>query len=164
MREILLTQGQVALVDDEDYERLNQFKWYADKKKNGSTFYAKRNVQISAHKRTGVKMHREIMHAKLGEIVDHINGNGLDNRKSKLRITTNQKNCFNTKSHKNTSSKYKGVAWHIRRKKWQVNICKDGENIYLGLHESEEKAAIIYNTKALELFGEFARLNIIGGN
>lgn len=87
MKEIPLTQGKVALVDDEDCERLNQFKWYALKRPN--TWYAVRNVWVE-NKRTAISMHREIMDASRGQEIDHKNGDGLYNLKVNLRFCTSQ--------------------------------------------------------------------------
>lgn len=159
MKKIILTQGQAALVDDEDYERLNQYSWHAHKNKSGA-FYAIRKLKING-RWIHIKMHREIMNASKDQLVDHIYGNTLDNRRLKLRIATKSQNAANRITHIKTTSKYKGVSWHKNRKKWQAYITKDYKTCYLGLHESEEKAATIYNEKAMELFGEFARLNII---
>ena len=158
MREILLSQGLCAIVDDDEYEKLmGYYKWYACK--NRHLVYAKCNTSSTAGNRTTLKMHRIIMNAMPGQVVDHINGNGLDNRKCNLRIVDDQKNAANRRCHAGSSSKYKGVAWHIIRRKWQVNICVNGKNIYLGLHENEVDAALTYDMAAMKYFGEFARLN-----
>lgn len=154
MKEIKLSQGKVSLVDDEDYEYLNQFKWFADKHRN--TYYAGR--QESRHlglQRTKL-MHCVIMNHKG---IDHIDGNGLNNQKSNLRKCTNSQNAMNRTQIKGTSSKYKGVSFHKRDKKWYSYIKKDQKLINLGSFTNEVDAAKAYDKKAIELFGEFSRLN-----
>ena len=158
MKRIALSQGQYAIVDDDDFEKLMRFnKWYAVKQKN--SFYAKCNITLAPGRRTTLKMHRVIMNAKPGQIVDHINGNGLDNRKCNLRIVDDQKNAANRKSHSGSSSKYKGVSWHKQHNKWQANICVNGKFLYLGIFPNEIDAALAYDDAAIKYFGEFARLN-----
>ena len=155
MKEIKLTQGKVALVDDEDFEYLNQFKWQAKKGRN--TYYAIRGIVINGKHNT-VLMHREILK---GDIIDHKNHNGLHNYKSNLRPCTHQENNRNQRVSANTSSIYKGVSWHTKRKKWMSYIVVDGAIIHLGRFKSEIDAAIEYNKAASLYFKEFAYLNII---
>lgn len=153
MKEIQLTQGLIALVDDEDYERLNQFKWHASK--HGCTFYANRKKIVN-------KLHRcESMHWLVmgGKFVDHIDGNGLNNQKSNLRFCTNSQNAMNKRMPKCKSSQYKGVTFVKRDKNWRANIRKDGKLIHIGKFQIEEQAAKAYDTAAKEHFGEFAYLN-----
>ncbi len=158
MKEIKLSQGKVALVDDEDFEYLNQFKWFAHKARG--IYYADRHSPRSHYKRTFIRMHREILKLKDSRImVDHINHNGLDNRRENLRSCTNQQNGMNRKSVKNSSSEFKGVSWHSVNKNWLVQIQKGKDKFYLGYFSSETDAARAYNKKAQELFGEFANLN-----
>ena len=160
MKEIKLTQGKLALVDDEYFEYLNQFKWFAHKKKNG--FYAERNIPIDNCKQKTQMMHRII----LGDIpkildVDHIDGNGLNNQKYNLRSCTHQQNMMNRKSNKNTSSKYRGVTWDKKTRKWYVSIFTNYKRIYIGYFINEIEAALAYNKAALVAYGSFARLNTI---
>jgi hypothetical protein len=96
------------------------------------------------------------MNAKEGQHVDHINGNKLDNRKSNLRIVTNQENCFNS-SRK--TGKYKGVSYVKSRGKWLAQIMKDYKNYFIGYYDTDYAAAVAYDKRALELFGTHARLN-----
>lgn len=154
MKEIQLTQGQVALVDDEDFESLNQFKWCAHK--HGNTFYAVRSIY--ANGKQSIYMHGAIMG---GKGVDHIDGCGLNNQKSNLRLCTQSQNNMNRNKQGNTSSVYKGVYFSKRDKKWMARIKINRKFIYLGLYNTEVEAAKAYNTKAIELFCEFANLNII---
>ena len=150
---IPLTQGKFTIVDAEDYDRLNRYQWYACKCK--STYYAGR-VEGG---RT-IRMHREIMRAPKGVLVDHINHNGLDNRKSNLRLCTNAQNCYNQRASSNGSSRYKGVSWHKCSRKWSARIRCEGKFYNLGDFEDEIEAAMVYDDKAVELFGEFAYLNL----
>ncbi len=151
---IPLTQGKYAFVDDKDYDELSQHKWYAYRGRN--TFYAARKVN-GKH----LLMHRKIVGALPGEDTDHCSGDGLDNREINLRICTNQENQFNQRGHKNRTSKYKGVSWEKRDRKWRPTIMHNGKQIYLGLFDNEEEAAEAYNEKAAKLFGDFASLNIL---
>jgi len=154
---IPLTQGLYALVDGEDYERLNRHKWCAQKSKN--TYYAARNITIQNGKQQKVRMHREILELSKDVQADHRNGCGLDNRKVNLRPATNQQNQFNRFPQKNVSSRYKGVGWHKFNKKWQAQIQHNNERIHLGYFDSEITAAKTYDQKAKELFGGFANCN-----
>ncbi len=153
VKEIRLTRGKVALVDEEDFDELNKYKWSAFKHRN--TFYAVRNVRGKPL----LRMHRVIMGDVKGVIYDHINGDGLDNRKSNLRIATAQQNNMNRIPRKGCSSKYKGVSWNKPNKKWLCILGHNYKNTYLGSFDDEEECARAYDKKAKELFGEFARLN-----
>lgn len=144
----------VALVDDEDYERINQFNWCAVKM--GNSIYAVRNVRLDVNTRKTIYMQWEIMG---GKSVDHIFGVGLNNQKSNLRFCTKQQNSMNNNPYKNSSSKYKGVSWFKQTKKWMSNIRINNKQIYLGLFVNEIDAANMYDTAAKKYFGEFARLN-----
>lgn len=154
MKEIPLTQGKVALVDDEDYDWLMQWKWCAALSRGSRNWYA---VAYINGKRT--LMHRFIMNAQKGQTLDHINGDGLYNCKSNLRFCTPTQNTQNQKLRENTSSKYKGVSWYLRAKKWQASIMYNKKYIHLGHFTDEEKAARAYDNAAVVLFKEFARLN-----
>lgn len=155
-RLIPLTQGKFAVVDAEDYERLAQHKWHCRKAKNN--FYAFRRKQNKM-----VSMHREIINAPEGLLVDHIDGNGLNNRKGNVRLCTYAQNACNRRPNRNTRSKYKGVSFHKRDKKWEAQIMWNGKGIYLGRFDNEIEAAVTYDRKAEELFGEFAYLNFAKG-
>ena len=150
-RLIPLTQGKFALVDAADYEALSQYKWhlvapgklYAGRKEGGKTVY----------------MHREIMQPPPGMMVDHIDGNSLDNRRRNMRNCTNQQNMQNIRKKPGGASRFKGVYYDKRRSTWYARICHNGKNINLGTFGTEIEAARAYDKAALELFGEFACLN-----
>ena len=153
MREIQLTQGQVALVDDEDFEWLSQFKWFAVASKAKRTFYAARQLQRVNGKQYIIYMHHEIIgKPPKGFEVDHESGRGIDNQRENLRFVTRRQNCQNRKNVK-SSSEYPGVSWYKRDKKWQVHIVIDGVNKYLGRFTDELEAFEIY-CQAVEALGE----------
>ncbi len=158
MKEIPLTQGLVALVDDEDFEYLNQWKWYTGKSKN--TSYALRTDRAFGTKKT-LRMHRVIMNTTENMDVDHRDRNGLNNQKSNLRNCTKQQNGMNKKEYSNTSSKFKGVSWYPRHKKWVAYISFKRKRIFLGYFNSEEEAAKVRDVASKEFFGEFSpKLNL----
>lgn len=159
MKEIQLTQGKVALVDDEDFEYLNQWKWHALISRN--TFYAIRHLRIEKKIVKSILMHRFIMNTDKYLVVDHLNGNTLDNRKYNLRNCTHSENIRNQKlSIKNTSG-YKGVSWSINKKKWVVQIQCENKKIFIGYFINSIDAAIAFNEAAIKYHGEFANLNKI---
>lgn len=161
MKEIKLTQGKVALVDDEDFEYLNQFKWYANKSYTTETYYAERTAIISG-KKINIRMHRVILGIKNGKIrVDHKDRNGLNNQKENIRTCNASENGGNRKASKNSTSKYLGVSWDKNRQKWRSTIMKNRKQIPLGRFDSEIDAAIAYNLEAVRVHGEFANLNLI---
>jgi len=153
MKEIELTQGKVAMVDDEDFEELNKYKWHIDKQRNTSNVVRyKRGV-----KRTRVYMHRAIANATEGMIVDHINGDGLDNRKSNLRVVIHRQNIQNMNVKK--TSTYTGVSWLENRGKWESRISINGKSKYLGLFDVEADAYAAY-LKALKHIRQICINNI----
>ena len=153
MKEIKLTQGQVALVDDLDFEALNVFKWYASKERN--RFYAARHIYIDG-KGTTAKMHNMILN---GKGIDHIDHDGLNNQRSNLRFCTKSENNMNQRKLASATSMYKGVSFFKQTGKWAAYIKFNGKKIHLGLFDSEVEAAMSYNDKAIALFCEFANLN-----
>jgi len=152
IRYIPLTQGRFAIVDAEDYNRLSRYDWFAMNSRQTCYAYRYSNGTI-------LSMHREIMRAPKGLICDHKNHNGLDNRKCNLRLCTRKQNARNRQARTGCSSRYKGVYWSKRYKKWRARICFNGRRIHLGNFFDEKKAALAYDNKAVELFGEFAYLN-----
>jgi hypothetical protein len=163
MKEISLTQGMVAIVDDDDYEWLSQWKWYANRVRY--TFYAARNIWKNG-KNIPVRMHREILHLTPGDknIVDHKNQNGLDNRKENLRIATPALNGCNCKMNKKNTSGYRGVRWEGRCKKWVAEIKVNGKLKYLGVYINSKDAAKAYDLAALKYRKENALLNLPTNN
>lgn len=159
MPRIPLTQDQYALVDDIDFEELNQFKWCVKRERNGN-FYAVRR-SLKDDKQIKIRMHRQILGLEFGDSRqgDHINRITLDNKRANLRICTIQQNQFNRKPQANTTSKYKGVRWDKQKKKWRAVIMINGKNNYLGRYDDEELAAIAYDLVARKVFGDFAYLN-----
>ena len=163
MREVALTQGKVALVDDEDYEDLSRYKWHA--RKIGRIWYAERNTPRVAGRSTTVLMHRQVVGAAPGQQVDHQDGNGLHNWRENLRYSTPQGNAAN-RHHKTSgcTSHFKGVCWHKDHGKWAAQIKVNHRHIYLGYFDDEADAARAYNAAAVEFFGAFAYLNAIDGS
>ncbi len=161
MKKIPLAQGKVALIDDEDFELVSQYKWYYYKNKNESANYAITKIRTGHKKYQVIKMHRLILGLKTGDKhqCDHIDHNGLNNQKNNLRICTSQQNRFNSRARKNSTSKYKGVCWDKRRRQWVSYIRIQKKLIYLGGFCNEKEAAKIYNRVALFEFGEFAYTN-----
>lgn len=161
MKNIPLSKGKFAIVDNEDYERLVAFgKWCISV--NG---YAVKTFAITKPdgKKSSmtVRMHRIVINAENGIEVDHINGNCLDNRKCNLRLCTRAENSRNVKRHKNNKNGLKGVRLHRGTKKWEARIQAGGKGIYLGLFTCRIEAAKAYNEAAVKYHGEFARLNKI---
>lgn len=161
MREIRLSDGEMAIVDDADFELISGFKWAPHK--HGNTVYALANkTRRGGAKPVTIRMHRLILGLEAGDgiKVDHKNGNGLDNQRRNLRICTHSQNCCNSRKHRGTTSKYKGVVWHKRTAKWhaQANFGGHGSKC-LGVFDSEIDAALAYDHAAREHAGEFAKLN-----
>ena len=156
MKKIPLTQGKAALVDDADYEWLNQWKWCAVKMCH--FYYAVRHAKQDNAR--VLYMHREIMSAPKGLDIDHIDHDGLNNQKINMRLCTRQQNCANKRKRDfTTSSKYKGVCYIRKNGLWLANISYNNKTMSLGHHAAEEDAARAYDKKAVELFGEFASTN-----
>lgn len=160
MREIPLTRGKIAIVDDEDYEALAVHKWMAKADRNGK-FYAVRSVGPRHNRRT-VAMHRVVMNAGPDDFVDHRKGETLDNRKGiSLRKCTRAQNQRNRHA-RNSKSGYKGVCFIARdglSKPWRSEICVDKSNIHLGYFATDVEAAKAYDAEAVARYGEFVNLN-----
>lgn len=155
--EIPLTQGYVALVDDEDYDRVNQFKWSAHVQSH--TVYAVRSLPRINGKQPFERMHRFILDAPDGMEVDHKNGNGWDNTRANLRLATRAENRRNKRRSRNNTSAFIGVYWDKDRNKWRAKVNVNRKQMYAGLFDSPEEAARARDKLALELHGEFAMLN-----
>lgn len=159
MKKITLTQGKVAIVDDEDYTFLNQWKWCADKSRN--TFYAVRSCYKTG-KKVKILMHRLI--SKVTDpliIIDHKDHDGLNNQKNNLRAGTSKQNSRNSRPIIGKSSSYKGVAWNKHSKKWQAYIKVNNSCKHLGYFNDEKEAAEVYNEASVKYFGDFGNLNIL---
>ena len=167
MKEILLTRsdGLVAIVDDDDWAFLSGHRWtYLPPSRRNPSAYAQLSIRVNENgkwKTKSVLMHRMILGVDPGIQVDHINGDGLDNRKQNLRKCTQSQNQQNRRKFKKCSSKYKGVHWMKYAKKWRARISYQGTRISLGVFDTEAEAAHNYNLAATTLFGSFARLNVI---
>jgi hypothetical protein len=157
MKEIQLTQGKVALVDDEDFNNLNRYNWCASR--SSYTYYALRSIKILG-KETTIAMHQEIMLPAVGMVIDHIDGNKLNNQRSNLRVCKHKQNIRNQVKRYGTYI-YKGVSWDKVNSKWFSTIKVNGKGINLGRFKNEKEAAEIYNQAAIKYFGEFAKLNTI---
>lgn len=146
---ILTSKNQEILVDKEDYDFCNKFKWYISK-----TGYA-----------TNDSLPRKLMHRLImgfpEQYVDHINGNKLDNRRCNLRLCNQSQNSSNTKIRSTNKSGYKGVSWNKKYEKWECYLTFNYKHVFGGYFDSKVEAALAYNNKATELWGEFAKLNVI---
>ena len=156
MKEIPLTQGKVTLVDDEDFEYLNQWKWYYD-----NCGYARRSIHVPDQ--GAILMHRAIVQTPDDMETDHINGNKLDNQRTNLRICTMPQNRRNRRAYANNTSGFKGVVWNMSAKKWEAYIRMNIKRIYLGLFADPAEAARAYDKAATQYYGEFANLNFPEG-
>ncbi|MBN1804423.1 MAG: HNH endonuclease, partial [Sedimentisphaerales bacterium] len=159
-RLIYLGEGYWAKVDQDDYYRLRKYKWVVSLR--SGKFYA---VRIKLDRTDGgkyssvISMHREIMNAGKGQLVDHRNLDSLDNRRGNLRIATQSENMQNRQKRKNATSQFIGVCFDKRANDWVGVVTREGKSYWLGHFDSEIEAAKAYDEKAKELFGEFARLN-----
>jgi hypothetical protein len=156
-RRIYLGEGEWTIVDPADYYQFGNFKWYIGG--HGTKFYAVRSVKIGPEQIKTVRLHREIISASEGLLVDHINGNSLDNRRANLRLATHAQNMHNRRKRKNTTSRFIGVYFDKERGKWVAQIKYQGERILLGRFDSEIDGARAYDEAAKKCRGEYARLN-----
>jgi HNH endonuclease len=167
MREILLTKGYTALVDDADYDWLSQYTWCASESWSRGKMhkvYAVSGIRINGRKTT-MRMHRLILGVDEHIVeIDHVDGNGLNNQRANLRVATRGQNASNSGKRKDSKwSKFKGIVFHERSGLWRAYTHKDHEVISLGYYKTEIEAAIAYDLGALMLHGEFARLNFPDG-
>ena len=167
MKKIPLTQGKFALVDDEDYEWLMKWKWFA--RKDERNFYAARNQSKkngetkNKKSRRLVSMHKVILKPRWNKLTDHIDGDGLNNQRDNLRSVTYSQNAMNRRKRKKTASSFKGVfsVSGYKGKKWIAKIRINQKLKYLGISSSEVFCARLYNEAAIKNFGEYARPNEI---
>lgn len=159
MQNIKLTKNKYAIVDDEDFELLNRLKWYCS---HGG--YAVRDVCLKGVE-SRVYMHRILTNAPKDLVVDHINGNGLDNRKENLRLATREQNTRNNQTtFKRNTSGFRGVDWQEYAKSWRVCISVKSKSIHIGMFKDRVKAARAYDAAAIKYHGEFATTNEKLGN
>lgn len=164
MREVPLTKGLFALVDDADFDRVATFRWYAFRR--GRLWHAARSVKRKG-KRSTIHMHRWLLDAPNGVEVDHRDGNGLNNTRENLRLCTHGQNAINhRRSFSSKSSRFHGVCWHARSQRWRVVICAGektssgrARQIYVGVYRYEIDAARAYDRAAIRHHGEFAVTN-----
>lgn len=155
IKEIPLTRKKVAVINKNDFQLVNQFKWHAS-----AYGYAVSDQRYKLGKY--LFMHRLIMNAKEDEEVDHINGDKLDNRKSNLRICTRTEQLRNTKKRSDSTNKFKGIVKRPNRNKpWHARIKVNKKEISLGYYVTQEEAAKAYDQAAIKYFGKFARINFI---
>lgn len=157
--QVPLTRGLVAIVDDDDGELVAAYTWCAATGR--TTSYAETKVSHPWGGKTTLRMHRLILGLEFGDRRhgDHINGNGLDNRRSNLRISTPHQNSVNRRGWSGTSSRYKGVSL-LPSGKWRAYISAGGKQLFLGNYATELEAAAAYDEAALDIHGNFARLNL----
>lgn len=157
MKEIYLVNNKgIVLVDDEDFEKLNKYKWYLHTK----GYARRRGTMIKGVLSKSIYIHKEILNFP-ELIIDHKDGNKLNCQKSNLRLSTNSQNAANSNKFCKATSKYKGVYWSSRDKVWISEIRINKKRIYLGRSHNEHEAAQLYNNGAIKYFGEYAKLNII---
>ena len=157
MKILPLNKGKFCLVDDADFAELSKWNWYV-----GVDGYALRMINYTedgVKKQKQQSMHRYLMGNPDGLMVDHIDGLRLNNCRSNLRVATAQENSWNRGAHRWGTSKYRGVHWHKKDRKWQAAIRLNGKQKYIGSFGSEEDAATAYNIVAEMNYGEFARMN-----
>ncbi len=161
---IPLTKNQWAIIDECDYEKIRKFKWSITCSGNKSIFYAYSWIPKILKHEFNFKKHI-MMHQLISGLTapDHINGDGLDNRRCNLRKATSSQNMMNQRKQTGTSSKYKGVYLFKQPSKWMAKIQFNKKTYYLGYFLNEMDAAIAYDKKAKEFFGEFAKLNVLTG-
>ena len=170
-RRIPLTQEKYAIVDRERYEELAKYKWHLARSERG--LYAVRMVKAKKGgrysppigkprgKQECVRMHWVVLKPPEGKFIDHINHNGLDNRIANLRVATPQQNMWNMRKRRcNCNSKYKGVHWLKRKKKWRARITFNGRGIFIGDFDTEKEAGMAYDARARQLFGDYASPNL----
>lgn len=157
--EIPLTQGQIALIDDEDFELVSRYKWFAHWHRSANAFYAETYIREFHDKRKLIGMHRLIFGIKQNIFIDHINCNSLDNRKINLRMANMSQNQCNRSKTKSNKSGYKGVSYRKDNGKWRAEIESNGVRKNLGSFHTPEEAYNAYCDAALRLHGEFARIS-----
>ena len=149
-----LTKGRVALVDADDRELVAGHKWYCMRARDN--FYAVRKVRSAGGKQVTLRMHTALTGFAM---VDHVDGNGLNNRRANLRPASTDENNRNVRKRAGRSSRFKGVSWYASSARWRAQLKVGGRNLHLGYHGDEKSAALAYDAAARLHFGEFAALN-----
>lgn len=151
---IRIGKDRFALVDQADYDFIKDYLWYCSANKWGAYVQGFPKGQ-AGNNRKRVSMHRVILNAPKGMCVDHINGNGLDNRRGNIRLCTPAENSYNRKLQHNSTSGHRGVYWHKASRRWRARISYARENISLGYYNNLEDAAKAYKEAAKKYYGEF---------
>jgi len=151
---VTLSDGREAVIDAEDINAVICGNWTASSHKN--TTYAYRRPKIQGHQIV-MTMHRQILGSDGGLMIDHIDGNGLNNRRSNLRFATASQNACNSKRRNTNTSKFKGVCWSKAAGKWMAQIVVEGKNKYLGLFITPDDAHTAYEVASREIHGSFGR-------
>jgi hypothetical protein len=160
MKEIPLSKGMIAIVDDEDYDYINQWSWNYSPSRHRRTGYAVRGMTVDG-KYKNIKMHREVLRPADNMEVDHVDGNGLDNRRANLREATRSQNQQSKGKPRNNTTGYKGIYYSENKGKWRAQIGYGGKGHKLGWYKTIEGAAKAYNRAAIKYHKEFAVLNEI---
>lgn len=153
MKEIALTQGYIAIVDDQDFEIVSQYKWRVKKATNLN--YAQAHSQCGDGKSKSIFMHRFVLNPAPGQEVDHIDHNGLNCTRANMRLCSKSQNMANQRKQRGKDSIYKGVSWDSVRNKWLAQIKINGKAINLGRYVNELDDYTAYSEAAKKLFGEF---------
>ena len=157
--EVMLNKGFVAIIDSEDLELVSCYNWNVTKQRH------KHYAHTVTEGRRILVMHRFLLRPDRGVLVDHINGDGLDNRRANLRLANYSQNAANRGKPQcgRSTSRYKGVFFEssgTRKNRWRALIRVNGQRIHLGAYSEELEAAVAYDTAAKKHFGEFAKLNL----
>jgi hypothetical protein len=144
-----------ALVDDSDYEWLNQWRWSANRDNLTGMFYAVRHSPLVDGKRTLIQMHGLILDTPKGMHTDHIDHDTLNNQRSNLRVATNSQNQGNQKLRADNKSGYKGVSWNKKEKKWAAKMIHQGKQIFVGYFVDPKEASVAHSKASKQYFGEF---------
>lgn len=161
-RTISLSRGLDAIVDSSDFEWLSKYRWHAIKNgRHSPRYYATRAQHVAGEGRAlTILMHRMIMgDIPKDRVVDHINGNSLDNRRCNLRLATRRQNAHNVSPHQKRKSPIKGATWSNQRQGWLARITVEGNLLYMGVFKNDVECGILYDNAARFFFGEFAALN-----
>ena len=160
MKLIPLTKGRFAIVDDVDFDRVNEFKWHTREKQKGSPIvYAVREINFGGGKRIFQRMHHFILGVESSQKIDHRDGDGLNNMRGNIRPCTNQQNSANQSLRDCNTSGFKGVSWCEPMKGWRARIKTNRKEICFGPYQQPHQAAVLYDFFAISMFGDFAKTN-----